>query len=588
MKRFGLANFLSGSLVFGLLAACSGAPPSRVNIANKAGSEANPNKPGTVPGELGGGMTPGVPVELPKDEELKFKLSDTSDSDAYDFTFGAAKIELETNLLKPSIKLSKFLVSKKGGTLSAEQIAFGTRLCKDIDLSTSAKNFEAATGASPELYLLWRSHFGADLKTALADYLAKEGEPLSCAVLITQEENGRKESAQIILHALSEKTDGLIGSSKLEQALKEGLLLVAEEKAEKLDEKSLIPISDAAKVSMQVPALNSLEVKLEATTSTGETCYLVENGSTTKPYNPKSKTTSNFKVAAKAEFSAGEPKAKVISGQMIKGCEKIKVASENGNLNLALSCSDYFEIKDAGNEAACAWEIPVANKADSENALALALTLDKFMVKTRDGSRIKEQTSESTIPISGINSIRDGQIDMRALSKGQSQLLEDGLDVWIAIGEKSYRDFWYNHIKTIGWDGACNYGAYAQFNSQKITWCKGGALTEDYTARRFQDPGLLLYRAMLAWHEAMHTKNLQHDVDARDYEPCKGTAGSAEMSVFVLENCKFDYCKQLKPVMVQTYKSELNYSYNGDNTGRKSRGLCKQWSQKLGVSGGGF
>lgn len=592
MKTSPSSKALTAMISLMLLAACSGSKPSRVSFAKHGAANGTPDRPGNgsdQPSELGEEDGTGTPkVEETPPLELKFKLSDADDSDAYENTFGAAKIVFESDFKKPKITLKRSILSKQGSALTEEQKAFAVRLCKDIDLSASAKAFEAPKEDSEELYLVWRSHFGADVKNFLADYLAKEAEPIACAVTVIEEEDGKKAAANIVLNALADKDTDLVGSQKMEDALKEGLLLASSAKVEKFDNNTLTTVSEPAKIDLKIPALNSSDVSLAEAGTSGETCYLVANGATTAAYNPKSKSTASYNVTAKSEFTAGAATLKVLAGRMIKECSSIKVEGKDAALTLSLTCGDYFALKDQGLEAGCAWDVPVANKADPENTVAAALTLSKFNVKTRDGSKISAQTSDSTIPISGINEIRDGKTNVSALSKGQAQLVEDALDLWIAIDEKTYRESYYNHIIRIKWDGGCNYGAYAYFGADEFTWCAGGALTENYTSRRFQDPSLLLYRSITAYHETRHTLNWQHDHDDKSYKPCGGTAASAILPTKVITNCNFDFCKSLKPIAAGTYKNELNYDYDGDNTGRKSQGDCKAWSGTLGVTGGGF
>ncbi|RZA23689.1 MAG: hypothetical protein EOP10_12055 [Proteobacteria bacterium] len=592
MTRAFFAHAVLLSTLIGLAVSCNSGPQrnsySKGDNARAKAREANTSDSQAT--EL-----PSEETDLPgsailRGDPLNLKLSATPELDAYDFTFGSVKVTLETKLSNAGLIYKRGLLLKKGVILDADKRAFANRLCKDMGLSDSADTFVMAkkfTGA--DLFLMWRSHFGADVKVFLADYLAKNGESLRCVLSVSIESAGSKEATDIVFDPLAESTATILGSAKAEAALKEGLLMVASHSEQDLLGQVFENITLAEKITTQVAALNALDFKLDALDdANSEQCYLISNGGTTKPFNPNSMSGAVFSLKGKAEYTSGDLKPRTLAGRLIKECAAIKIEKSDTQVAAMFSCADYFAIKDQGMEAGCAWELPIAHKTDPENFFTLPLIMEKLNVRTRDGGRVLDQSSLSVIPLSGINDIRDGKVNLSALSKGQAQLLEDGLDIWIAVDEKSYRDNFYNHIKTISWDGACTYGAYAQYGSDMITWCGGGGLTEQYASRRFQDPNLMFYRGMLAYHESLHTRNRKHDVEDKTYQPCAGTANAAILSTYLLKTCNFDFCKQLKPAAVTLYKNELNYNYNGDTTGRKGQGDCKKWSTELGVSGEGF
>ncbi|RZA19491.1 MAG: hypothetical protein EOP10_19525 [Proteobacteria bacterium] len=592
MTRAFFANAVLLSTLTGLITSCNSGP-QRNSYSKGDGAGAKSREANSGDGQATD--LPSVDTDLPGSatlpgEPLNLKLSATPELDAYDFTFGSLKITLDTKLSSASLIYKRAILVKKGVILDDEKKALANRLCKDIGLSDSPDSFEMAkrfTGA--DLYLMWRSHFGADVKVFLADYLAKNGESLRCALSVSIEASGKKEATDIFFDPLADSVASILGSAKPEAALKEGLLMIANTQEQNLLGKVFENISVPEKITTQIAALNALDFKLEASDDARrEQCYLIASGTTTKIFNPNSVSGALYSLKAKAEYNSGELKTKSLGGRLIKECAAIKMEKSDNQLAAVVSCADYFAIKDQGMEAGCAWELPISHKADPENSLALPFILEKLNVKTRDGGQVLDQSSQSLIPLSGINDIRDGKVNVSALSKGQAQLLEDGIDIWIAVDEKSYRDNFYNHIKTISWDGACTYGAYAQYGSDMITWCGGGGITEQYASRRFQDPNLMFYRGMLAYHESLHTRNRKHDVEDKTYLPCAGTANAAVLSTFLLKSCDFDFCKQLKPSAVSLYKNELNYNYNGDTTGRKAQGDCKKWSTELGVSGEGF
>jgi hypothetical protein len=580
-------------VLLSIASSCNSGSPERPSLSKSLGAaedsrESRPKAktPGSSPDEQDDSALDPTVEQRP----LNLKLGTIPEVDAYDFTFGSLKLSLDSKLENASVNLKRGILLKEGTRLSEGERGLADRLCKDVGLSETADAFEPAkTFRGTDLYLMWRSHFGADVKIFLTDYLARNSQALRCVLRVSLEAPGKRESTYITLDPLADSVAKIVGSSKAESALAEGLLMVANEVVDTYAEAALVWITAKEKMMPKVAALNSVDVTLgEAAVLAKEQCYLIALGGTSKPYNPKSASGALYTLTAKAEFNTGDLKPKNVDGRMIKACEAVKFDKKGPQISSNFSCGDYFAIKDQGLEAGCAWDLPIMHKLDPENSFHLSVLMNKLPIRTRDGTRVNEQSSQSVIPVSDINDVRDAKVNVSALAKGQAQLIEDALDLWIALDQKSYREVFYNHIKTIGWDAACMFGGYANYGSEAFTWCGGGSLTEPFVARRFQDPVQILYRAMLAYHESLHTRYFKHDYEDRTYAPCAGTSKSAVLSTFVLKNCSFDFCNQIKPWAALIYKNEMNYDYSGDNTGRKAQGECKLWSNELGISGEGF
>ncbi len=548
---------------------------------DKSGSANSEKNSGTKSANSGGTTVSSLGQTL--------KLTAAPDSDAVDYTFGVMAVEFDPGLSEVSFKQSRALVTD--GTLTQAQLDSLSPICRDIGLSSDASSYVEASDwkKGQKLYLMWRSHYRAAAKQALADLIAQGNAGAECLLHLNyQDASGAAQNVNLVLDPAPASATGFAGSAKLDQAVKAGLLLpqIANSTAT-FPTNKLNTISDALKVALKVAPLSADKLPINAHNPTGEQCYYATG--TTRVANPYGMTTMTFDVGGDSDPTPSDIKAKTISGRMIAQCQNLKPALNGKSISMDVSCDDYQKIKEQGMEAGCAWDVTVANPQDNENSVALPMQMSKLVYKSIDSSKVDQALQ--LVPQSPENPIRNKTVTLKGMSQGQTLALSDMFDLWIALDADSFRRDFASMVRNIqfGTNQKCgNSGGYTYYNTDTINWCPNGDSSEASVAQRFKDPVAALYRSVLFYHEARHAHDIRHDYEPTDYAACQGTAMSASLAYIVGTKCDYDYCKAFKSAIVSDYKLEMDYDFNGDGTGRKGQGLCRTWSAALGISGNGY
>lgn len=517
------------------------------------------------------------------------KINPEATHDAYDFTFGVANLILPLATIDYSLITSRSALSESAATLDETQKATAQKICQDLAVSESPTEIKEPSvwKKGQKLYLIWRSHYSSALNDSLSSILLK-GSNLQCVVNFELTAADHKHSVNLLLNPISATTQGLSGTSKLDEAIKEGLLLPLEQTNETAYRpETIIAVDSAAQILFNVRAIsrNDLITRAMAATDLDQCYYAVSNGST-HVSNPYTRNSLGFEIASPQDLSIAEVIPKATGGRDLAQCKTFASEIVGRSVRLDLSCGEYDAIKDLGLEAGCGWDIVIANNQDKENNLRSAVAMSKIPFQNIDPNKANQVLK--MLPRSDLNPVRNGKTKLTGFKDSYRPLIEDAFDLWLAVDETTFREDYLDFITEISFDSACTYGGYTYYGAHLITWCGGGAINDQAAANRMIDPSSTIYRAMLAHHENRHGRNFRHDFEVPNYEPCSGTAFSAKIAYNIATECKYDYCRVMRDLSVANYKNELNYSYANDFTGRKAKGLCKTWTTALGISGAGF
>lgn len=586
MKSFLLLGVL-------LLVSCSEAPErmTRVTYNSTVGSEGNSN----AEDERKGAREIIKPADGVK--TIRYTLKPVQDADAYDTTFGIVELSFESGKALTDLRATRGIIVKKGYQFTTEESLLADRVCKDIELSRSPNTVDPLleTRADESIYLLWRSHYSAAIKTMLADIAMKTGSSPRCLLTLSGKAANQPYKAHIIFETILSESSEIVGTMQLKAAVREGIslpLVQGEWDATRYD---ALTIDAAANIFFNIPALHRETIQVEFSEDpTNKKCVL-EPGPTagsTKLATPELVSNFSHKITSTVGMKIGEVKRIPVAGRDIQECKKVATEIIMNKVKISFSCETYLAIKEQGLESGCSWQIPVKNSSDDENSAWITLVMGKLAFETKTTMDPPTGTGTSNLPRSSMNPVRDGSLKLQGYSEVQATMMEDALDLWAAVDPASFNADFYRKVKSLYMDtdkNNCSGGtiAYAYLNSSAIYWCSS-AIDRNFPKGNRFDPTNLIYLAGTLAHEARHTSGWNHDVDDKSYAPCQGAAASAILPVALINNCNFDLCKLLKGVAVPAYRAELDYDYSGDRTGRKSQGLCKTWSTVLGVTGNGY
>lgn len=529
-------------------------------------------------------------VGVPDPKAMGFVLTSEDFHDPLDFTFGVAGIDLSEISEETSLETTRGILNGSGGILSPKQVEVFSGLCRDIGISKSPSDFIPANTVKKgeRLYLMWRSYYSSLAKSHLFNILVNGGAGIECLLSL----NLGGTLLHIAFDPAAPDVKDVGGSAKLDTAIRLSLMLPKTMGILRPTEpNSLVKVTEDAQLILRVAPLdiNKISVQTSQGTTVNE-CALSTAGGKTHVANPYGMNEVNYELATDLDISMQLPIAKVTGGRFLKECQGIKFKGLGKNLLMTVTCGQYQAIKDQGVEAACAWDLVAANTRDKLNTVTLPIQMSKIAYKAVDLTKVNEAIQ--LFPRSSANPIRKGQVEVTGFSKNQMAAFEDLFDLWIAMDEEGYKRDFSGQVKKIEFSSikACaeGAGAYTPYGGDSIFWCTDGGMKESEVEARYSDPQMFVYRSMLAYHEARHTKNIRHDAEEKSYAACAGTAYSGFLAYQIVTQCDYDYCKVMRDGAIQDYKLELNYDYEGDTTGRKAEGDCKTWSTAMGISGGGF
>lgn len=589
-----LTKYLWAPLIWAALGACSDekadSSQSQSAVRAPASEDSDPEILGPIQDPQGPPVLNTKPVGLPDPSAPLFKLSAEPQHDAADFTFGIASLEIPSLTQVAKLTVTRGILNGAGRALSDSDRLTFTRICRDIVVSVDPSSYIPPQDlkAGSKIYLIWRSYYADHVRSLLIDLLMRGGSGIEC--LLTLNLDGKE--LHIGFDPAAPNTDLVGGTSQLQRAVNLGLMLPRRVGLKKPTETSMyVPVLDLPRIYFGIKPINpqQLLVKARAGAVTNE-CALSTSGGKTHVANPYAMNAIDYEVTTDLDISVVSPLSKVTGGRILPECVGLKLQGKGKSLELNVSCGQYQAIKDQGVEAACAWDLVAANNKDPENTATVPVQMTKLRYKTVDLKQVNEAIQ--LMPRSALNPVRSGEIKVNGFSDAQEQTIAELFDLWIAMDSEGYKRDFLGQVKTIEFSAingcAQGAGAYAPYGGDSIYWCLSGGMSDSDVQKRHSDPQMFVYRSMLAYHETRHTKNIKHDNEDKSYEPCEGTAYSGFLAYQIVSQCDYDYCKVMRDGAIADYKLELNYDYENDTTGRKAQGLCKVWSNAMGLSGGGF
>lgn len=554
-----------------LLSTNCGKKPGRPLFSDGSG----PTQPGI------GGDGPNDSVKFPPPDpksSLVFELNDLN-QDAVDYTFGSAKF-VSKGLKSESIVSKRFLKVSNATSLTATQKDQLVGLCRDIGLSSSATEIEAAVGSGSSekpIHLWWRSHYKSSLKSLMAELLTAGQKEILCVLKVEAEDNANIRPFYVAFDPLPTDAGNAKGSAQIPKAIDSGLMLPTRFYASEADEAKLIAVDAPAEILIAVEALN--EDTIKATPEPDSSSCLLNPAKASALLNAKQALTSRVKFESSAEIAFGSIESKPIDGRFLKSCEAIKPAAVGKAVEAKLDCGIYQSVKNEGAEAGCQWDVELVNPKDRSNTIAIRMGLGKVAFKTFDIKKV--DASLANLPQSPKNPVRAKAFDFVGFNKAQLKSMEQMFDLWLAVEPKSYDDDVDGYMRRISIDD-CQDGVlgFAGLRSATFTICTLSRLAES-DLKRADDPYRLIIQLITTAHEVRHAVKWEHDFENKSYQPCEGSAASAVTMHAIAAKCELDYCLVLKNMAIREFRAELQYSLNGDN--RRFQGQCKAWTDDLGI-----
>jgi hypothetical protein len=515
--------------------------------------------------------------------------------DAYDYTFGSQSIQIQKLEGQGSMDLDitrqVFVASR--APLSDEFRTSLTELCQDIGVSSSADTFTEANllPADGQLHVHWRSHYALKRKQQLTALLEQIKAPVRCLLKIQVGAESEQTFAILAFDPIPVESQKLAGTAKILDAVEEGLMLIDQSPIPPLDQGQLVPVDSAADIKTKIVAINSVDVKAQLSKSSGAACRYHSLNGQTKVGNPTALRSYEYSVNSEKAYTLGAVNPQSISGRNLKACGQVKTQVMDQSIQADVACGDYRAIQDEGLEAGCQWSVEVANANDPGNVIGYNIGMEKITFETVDvGST---GGAASVLPEAANNPVRAKSTIFNGFSAAQLTSMEQAFDFWIAVSPKSYEMYFDKFVTSVNYLGrtgpACREPgvlAYVEtLQSTEIFWCEAAGMSANAISAQ-NSPLQILLISVTAFHENLHTRGREHDFDAPQYQPCRGTAESALISFDSLKTCQEDYCLAFKDFALQEYKAELDYSLQGD--ARRFQGQCQIWNNGLGLTAADF
>lgn len=551
-------------------AACSQAPTrpsvgSKSNVGSGNGTGENGSKGNET--EVGQAKDPS--------KSLIFELGAVS-SDAVDYTFGAMELRPKT-FADESFKLTRYYRSSDPEKLSDTQKTALASICRDIALSRetgkSGLNLESA---APQI--VWRSHYRYDHKLALNELLAAGQKNIQCIVKIEAEGKDEIAPFYLVLDPLPADEKNLRGSTKIADAMDEGITLPLVTESLKLDLNKIVAITQTEDLKLGIKALQKDKLALTPETSQAAPVCYVDSTKQTQLVNG-AKELSNRYTMKDEGVELGTLLSRPVDGRLLKNCAAVKAEIMDGALETKLSCDQYQAIRLEGIEAGCQWDLEVFNSADKGESVAVRVSLEKAQLKLVNLSSV--DGSLEVLPQASKNPVRDKTVNFQNFSQKGLKSLEQMFDLWVAVEPASFEKDFAAVIKTVVLE-QCESGVvgYAKFGST-FWFCYLAAFTES-ALDRGDYPERPILQLITAAHEVRHASKWLHDKDVASYQPCEGTAASNATLHSIVSVCQEPYCVVLRKAAVREYIQEIDYSLARD--ARKFKGICQTWNNDLGVT----
>lgn len=499
--------------------------------------------------------------------------------------------------------------------LAAADLALLGDLCRDTFASVTP-DFEAADGATAAAGLdltgftiAWRSHHAQKTLEDVGLLLLAEGLEARCGLAVTATWDRAAAAVPFVFTfdfapvlGAAHPADDYRGTDSYEQfseAIDASLMLLERHAFDWLpanDRWQLVDVPAAAAgapaLKRGVPALNKQAFTVATPAVTGTKCVYHET-SALRALAPTATQTVRTPLEhdATLDFTVEAlEKAPVPGDGTLAHCADVAYVLDAPNKAVALtySCETYRKILDDGN---CGFRVTVKNPADPINTIAVTAELpagDAEIKDLRDADgALSVLPSASGNPIGGSDVVLSNFTDVR-----RKAAVTTAFDLWLAVSLDTYTTYFDGHIGRITYDandasGAdCDgAGGYAMSNQpDRFYWCPGGAMTTDFL-QPTPSANAVVYRAMLALHETLHTHGEPHDEDDANIVSCTAAGGTAYSAVIAhnIYHCEEDFCYGLKSLAKAQLKSELEYSV-GEGDARLLTGACKAWADDMGIS----
>ncbi|WP_141732976.1 hypothetical protein [Oligoflexus tunisiensis] len=515
--------------------------------------------------------------------------------DAYDYTFGSQALQIKKIEEKGSNALDStrqvFVASP--ASLGDDIKAGLSSLCQDIGLSTSAQEFTEATSlpANGLVYAHWRSHYSLTQKRQLSAALEQVKGAVRCLLKIQVGDAAAQQYAIIAFDPVPVENQNVAGTDKILEAVEEGVMLIDKTPALAMDQGQLLTVESPADIKPKITALNSVDVKSQLSNSTGAPCRLHTLNGQTKVGNPTALRSYQYSLSSAKAYTLGSVSAQSISGRNLQACTKVKTQVVDKSVQADVACGDYRSIQEEGLEAGCQWSVEVVNPNDVGNALGYNISMEKMTFETIDVST--PGGAAVAIPEAPNNPVRAKSTTFTGFNAAQLSSMEQAFDFWIAVSPASFAAHWDKYITNVNYlartGAACSEAgvlAYVeQLNSTEMFWCEAAGMSAAAVSSQ-NSPLAMLLIGVTAFHENLHNRGREHDFDAPQYQPCKGTSESALLSFDAIKTCTADYCLAFKDFALQEYIAELDYSLEAD--ARRFQGLCQTWNAGLGLTAANF
>lgn len=529
-----------------------------------------------------------------QNQGLSVELKEPS-NDAFDYTFGAQGILLQRQENKgDAIETTNMVYLGSEAAVTDEQKAALGSLCQNMGLSLSAREFAPASSLPKDnglLYIHWRSHFSVQEKNGLSSALEQLKTSMRCVLKINVGGSDSGQVAYIALDPIPADENAVTGTSNLLQAIEEGLMLIEENPALLLNHSQLWPVEAAASILPLVSALNSADFQVQLNTSSGSNCVYQVVAGASKLTNPDSKHSYLYDLKGSKTFNIGTIDSQSISGRLSPTCESLKPKALGKQVQNEVGCSAYLALMNEGLEAGCRWSVELANPKDAGNSLGYTISMQKIAFETIDITTVRG--AAAVLPEAPNNPVRAQTTVFQGFNAAQLTSMEQSFDFWIAASPISFKTYFEKLVTRVTYlarTGAdCSImGVLAyvvSLNSPEIFWCEAAGMSANAVLAT-NSPLQILLISVTAFHEDLHTRGREHDFDAPQYLPCKGTAESALLPFDAIKTCTDDYCRPFKDYALQEYRIELDYSLQGDP--RRFQGQCQIWNTGLGLKSTDF
>ncbi|SMF49879.1 hypothetical protein [Pseudobacteriovorax antillogorgiicola] len=521
-------------------------------------------------------------------EPAKVSLNFASEpqQDAFEYTFGVVPMKFDQG---GAISIQKSALIDRS-QVSEENRPMLTELCRDLEISTSSTDpslSPSTISQGEELYVFWRSHYPAKLKSNLADFIISGRIQCSLSISIGDE------AVDIVFNPVPTVAGEILGTKQADAAIDEILMMIdSSASGTRLagnHSYEVIAIDEPSDIILGVEGLHQEDIQVTPQDSQTTCRYHSLNGET-KLGNPEDLQSFAYNFSAPDGVDVGEIIPTSSGGRSLEACQVASPTPLESGFSLGISCESYMEIQTQGQGDTCGWAASASNPNDPKNTVSVGLRMSPTPFETIDiGNPVG---ALKVIEAQDKNPITLNTLDVTTFSTPQVDSLQRAFDFWLGASPTSYATFWEGNISKITYLGntqACaEQGVLAYVTSldtDEIFWCElAGVRQQDLSEQR--SPLVLMLIAVTALHENLHAIGREHDFDAPAYEPCKGTSESGVLSYDTAINCQEDSCFAMKDLAIQEYIVELDYSLQAD--GRRFQGLCQQWNAAMGLSQGDF